>query len=151
MAARSYAMAGLGSYGGYADTCDLHCQTYRGTLNESAVTDLAVTDTAGQVMEFPGGAVAATQYSASTGGYTAPGAFPAVPDAGDSGLRPGGVQLRTTPGRPRYRCRPSKPPGRALGTLVSVNITGRNGYGDWGGRVDGDDPGRFQQERVAVR
>ena len=32
---RSYMMAGLGSYGGYADTCDLSCQTYRGTLNES--------------------------------------------------------------------------------------------------------------------
>ena len=35
VAARSYVMAGLGSYGGYADTCDLTCQTYRGTLNES--------------------------------------------------------------------------------------------------------------------
>ena len=78
VAARSYVMAGLGSYGGYADTCDLDCQTYRGTLNESALTDLAVSDTAGKVMEFPDGAVAATQYSASTGGYTAPGTFPAV-------------------------------------------------------------------------
>ena len=52
------------------------CQTYRGTLNENAITDLAVTDTAGQVMEFPGGAVAATQYSASTGGYTDAGGVP---------------------------------------------------------------------------
>ena len=41
VAARSYAMAGLGSYGGYADTCDLDCQTYRGIANESAITDLA--------------------------------------------------------------------------------------------------------------
>ncbi|HEY5096670.1 MAG TPA: SpoIID/LytB domain-containing protein, partial [Acidimicrobiales bacterium] len=68
VAVRSYVLAGLGSYGGYADTCDLACQTYRGTLNESMVTDAAVTATQGQVMEFPGGAVAATQYSASTGG-----------------------------------------------------------------------------------
>ena len=30
VAARSYVMAALGSYGGYADTCDLSCQTYRG-------------------------------------------------------------------------------------------------------------------------
>ena len=37
MAARSYfVMAGLGSYVGYADTCDLECQTYRGIANESA-------------------------------------------------------------------------------------------------------------------
>ena len=55
VAVRSYVMAEPGSYGGYADTCDLDCQTYRGTLNESAITDLAVADTAGQVMEFPGG------------------------------------------------------------------------------------------------
>src|ERR1022692_2286485 len=82
-------MAGLGSYGGYADICDLDCQTYRGTLNESAITDLAVTDTFGQVMKFPSGKVAATQYSASTGGYTAPGAFPGVPDTGDSVCVPG--------------------------------------------------------------
>ena len=76
VAARSYVMAGLGSYGGYADTCDLECQTYRGTANESPLTDLAVDDTSGEVMEFPGGTVAATQYSASTGGYTAPGCVP---------------------------------------------------------------------------
>ena len=47
VAVRSYVMASPGSYGGYADTCDLACQTYRGTLNESAITDLAAADTAG--------------------------------------------------------------------------------------------------------
>ena len=134
VAARSYVMAGLGSYGGYADTCDLDCQTYRGTRNESALSDLAVTDTAGQVMEFPGGAVAATQYSASTGGYTAPGTFPAVPDTGDSVCVPGACN-------PNHTWTASVPVSTiqstwpTLGTLESVEITARNGDGEWGGRV----------------
>ena len=134
VAVRSYVMAGLGSYGGYADICDLTCQTYRGTLNESAVTDAAVTETQGQVMEFPGGAVAATQYSASTGGYTNPGAFPAVPDAGDAVCVPGACNpnhdwTTTVPGSTIDATWPQ------LGVLQSISITARNGFGEWGGRV----------------
>ncbi len=133
VAVRSYVMSGLGSYGGYADTCDLDCQTYRGTLNENALTDLAAADTAGQVMES-GGTVAATQYSASTGGYTAPGAFPGVPDAGDAVCVPGACN-------PNHTWTASVPVTTIeatwpqLGTLESISITGRNGLGDWGGRV----------------
>jgi SpoIID/LytB domain protein len=134
VAVRSYVMASPGSYGGYADTCDLACQTYRGTLNESTITDLAATDTAGQVMEFPGGAIAATQYSASTGGYTNPGAFPGVPDAGDSVCVPGACN-------PNHDWTTTEPVSTIdatwpqLGVLQSISITGRNGDGDWGGRV----------------
>jgi len=134
VAVRSYVMAGLGSYGGYADTCDLDCQTYRGTLNENALTDLAASATVGQVMESPGGAVAATQYSASTGGYTDPGAFPAAPDTGDAVCVPGACN-------PNHTWTASVPVSTIesdwpqLGTLQSIEITGRNGYGDWGGRV----------------
>jgi len=133
VAARSYVMSGLGSYG-YADTCDLACQTYRGTLNESAITNLAVSATAGQVMELPNGSVAATQYSSSTGGYTAPGAFPGVPDAGDAVCVPGACN-------PNHTWSASVPVSTIqatwsqLGTLQSISITGRNGLGDWGGRV----------------
>jgi len=133
VAARSYVMSGLGSYG-YADTCDLDCQTYRGTLNESAITNLAVSATAGQVMELPNGSVAATQYSSSTGGYTAPGAFPGVPDAGDAVCVPGACN-------PNHTWSASVPVSTIqatwsqLGTLQSISITGRNGLGDWGGRV----------------
>jgi SpoIID/LytB domain protein len=134
VAVRSYVMASPGSYGGYADTCDLACQTYRGTLNESAVTDLAAADTAGQVMEFPGGTIASTQYSASTGGYTNPGAFPGVPDAGDSVCVPGACN-------PNHDWTTSVPVSTIdatwpqLGVLQSISITGRNGDGDYGGRV----------------
>jgi SpoIID/LytB domain protein len=134
VAARSYAMAGLGSYGGYADTCDLDCQTYRGIENESAATDLATEDTTAQVMEFAGGAVAATQYSSSTGGYTAPSSFPAVPDPGDAVCVPGACN-------PNHTWTADVPVSTIesvwpqLGTLESITITGRNGLGDLGGRV----------------
>jgi stage II sporulation SpoD-like protein len=70
VAVRSYVLADLGGYGGYADTCDLNCQTYRGTEYETAASVAAANDTAGQVMIMPGGQIATTEYSASTGGYT---------------------------------------------------------------------------------
>ncbi len=134
VAARSYVMAGLGSWGGYADICDQGCQSYRGTANEAAASDLAVTDTAGQVMESPGGAVAATQYSASTGGYTAPGAFPAVPDAGDAVCVPSACNPNHT-WTASIAVSAVESAWPQLGTLESVQITARNGFGDWGGRV----------------
>ena len=77
-------------------------------------------------MEFPGGTVAATQYSASTGGYTNPGAFPAVPDAGDSVCVPGACN-------PNHNWTTSVPVSTIdatwpqLGVLQSISITGRNG------------------------
>ncbi len=134
VAVRSYVMASPDSYGGYADTCDLACQTYRGTLNENAITNLAAADTVGQVMEFPGGAIAATQYSASTGGYTNPGAFPGVPDAGDSVCVQGACN-------PNHNWTATVPVSTIdatwpqLGVLQSISISGRNGDGDFGGRV----------------
>ncbi len=89
VAVRSYVLADPGGYGGYADTCDLSCQTYRGTEYETATSVAAANDTAGQVMVMPGGQIATTEYSASTGGYTASAAsgqspFTAVPDNGDA-------------------------------------------------------------------
>jgi SpoIID/LytB domain protein len=88
VAVRSYVLANLGGYGGYADTCDLACQTYRGTQYESPVTVAAANDTAGQVMVTPAGQIATTEYSASTGGYTSSSnqqsPFTPVPDAGDA-------------------------------------------------------------------
>ena len=88
VAVRSYVLADLGGYGGYADTCDLSCQTYRGTEYETTTSIAAANDTAGQVMVMPGGAIATTEYSASTGGYTSSSnqqsPFNAVPDDGDA-------------------------------------------------------------------
>ncbi|HWF15200.1 MAG TPA: SpoIID/LytB domain-containing protein [Acidimicrobiales bacterium] len=89
IAVRSYVLSNLGGYGGYADTCDLQCQTYRGTQYETAASVAAANDTAGQVMVMPGGQIATTEYSSSTGGYTSSFAsgqspFTAVPDDGDA-------------------------------------------------------------------
>ena len=89
VAVRSYVLADLGGYGGYADTCDLSCQTYRGTQYETAASEAAANDTVGQVMVMPDGRVATTEYSASTGGFTSSAAsgqspFTAVPDDGDA-------------------------------------------------------------------
>ena len=138
VAARSYVMAALGSYGGYADTCDLSCQTYRGLANENPLTDLATTATLGYVMEIGSNHVPlTTEYSSSTGGYTAPGTFPAVPDAGDA-VCPPGVNGACNP---NHSWKASVPVSTIeatwpqVGSLVSVAITARNGYGEWGGRV----------------
>jgi SpoIID/LytB domain protein len=88
IAVRSYVLANLGGYGGYADTCDLFCQTYRGVEYETATTIAAANDTAGQVMVMPGGQIATTEYSSSTGGYTSSSnqqsPFNPVPDDGDA-------------------------------------------------------------------
>jgi SpoIID/LytB domain protein len=88
VAVRSYVLSSLGGYGGYADTCDLSCQNYRGTAYETATGIAAANDTAGQVMVMPNGSIATTEYSASTGGYTSSSnqqsPFNAVPDDGDA-------------------------------------------------------------------
>ena len=53
--------------------------------HETATSLLAAQDTAGQVMVTNGtSTVATTEYSASSGGYSAGAQFPAVVDAGDA-------------------------------------------------------------------
>jgi peptidoglycan hydrolase-like amidase len=87
VAVRSYVLANLGGYGGYADTCDLTCQTYRGLKYVSPASIAAAQQTAGQVMGFSNGSIATTEYSASTGGFTSGptqgSPFTPVPDTGD--------------------------------------------------------------------
>ena len=136
VAARSYVMAAPKSYGGYADTCDQTCQTYRGLKNESQVTDSATLDTLGYVMER-NGQIMTTEYSSSSGGYTAPGTFPGVPDDGDAICPPGvagacNSNHKWTVSVPVTTIESTWP---QLGTLQSISITARNGLGDWGGRV----------------
>jgi SpoIID/LytB domain protein len=135
VAARSYVMSDLGQYG-FADICDTtDCQSYPGLSSEDAITNLAVADTAGEVLERAGGVVANTQYSASTGGYTTGGSFPAVPDPGDaicvrSACNPNhdwSTQIPVTTIEATYP---------AIGVLRAIQVTRRNGLGDLGGRVE---------------
>ena len=78
--------------------------------------------------------MARTQYSSSTGGYTAGGTFAAVPDLGDSVCVPGACN-------PHHTWQAQVPVSAIesaypqIGTLESVGVTQRNNLGDLGGRV----------------
>ena len=136
VAVRSYVLSNPGGYGGYADTCDLTCQTYRGTRYLTPTSQAAAQDTAGQVMVMPTGRIATTEYSSSTGGYTSSAAegspFTPVPDTGD------GVT-----GNSHHDWSTTVPKSVVAGfwgghgphPTVTVTKANRNGYGTWGGRV----------------
>ncbi len=136
IAARSYVMANLGGGidGSYADICDLYCQVYNGLANQTPSVIVAVQDTEAQVVYMPNGQVADTQYSSSTGGYTTPSTFKPVVDAGDSVCIPQACNSHHTwqaqiPVTAVEQAYPS------IGTLASIAVTDRNGYGSLGGRV----------------
>lgn len=136
VAARSYAWAEGGEGGNrfsYAKTCDSTlCQVYggaglNGTRIEDARSDAAIVATVGEVRRMPGGALARTEYSSSTGGYTAGGTFPAVPDDGDV-ASPFHDWAKSVPAS-------SIQDSFGVGTLQSVSVIDRNGLGDGGGRA----------------
>jgi SpoIID/LytB domain protein len=143
VAARSYALAELANRGNVCDSDE--CQVYDGDPNAAGsptnssyttYSDQAVADTAGQVLLCqasacgPYGSVALTEFSSSTGGYTAGGAFPPVPDAGDA-----------TPSNPNHTWTVNVPAAEveaaypSVGALTGVTVDTRNGLGDLGGRV----------------
>ena len=131
--ARSYALSSMGEFG-FADICDSdYCQVYRGMQGENPISDLAISATAGEVLTL-NGAIARTEFSSSTGGYSAGGTFPAAADAYD------GVCVS-------YACNSNHDWSTGLtisqlqgdfssvGTLSSITVNQRNGYGDLGGRI----------------
>jgi SpoIID/LytB domain protein len=139
VAARSYALASARPTSG-ATTCDTtSCQVYLGYAEqapygsykplEDSRTDTAIAQTAGQVMRQPGGAIARTEFSSSTGGWTAAGAFTAVEDLGDA--------VSSNPNHTWTVSTTLPAVAQALGTgpIRSIAVTGRNGLGAEGGRV----------------
>jgi SpoIID/LytB domain protein len=139
VAARSYAQA-QNRYA-YAKICDTTaCQVYQGMAVqnaggfrsvENAATTAAVLATSGQAMAFANGTVASTEFSSSTGGYSAGGTFPAVPDAGDAvPLNPYHSWDVTVSVSSVENAFPS------IGALVALQVTQRNGFGDFGGRAE---------------
>jgi SpoIID/LytB domain protein len=141
VAARSYALNYTA--GGTTPICDTtSCQVYGGDPaqyagGDSANSNQAVVATGAQVLECGtdtacGSAdqVAFTEFSSSTGGWTAGGMFPAVVDAGDATTANPNhdwtATLATSSVEQAF-------PG--LGTLQSIVVTSRNGQGDLGGRV----------------
>ena len=155
VAARSYASAGDDRWGdhhtalgAHATTCDdQFCQVYGGiakisppeadcTAQPSACThlthentDRAIAETGNEVrITSSAGAVARTEFSSSTGGHTAGGAFPAVPDQGDA--------IASNPNHhwTGSLTRAAIEAKYGTGTLTDVRFE-RNGLGSMGGRV----------------
>jgi SpoIID/LytB domain protein len=142
VAARTYALAYTSNGSGYI--CDnTYCQMYGGDPAQypnsySAQSNAAVASTGNEVLVCAAnnacgsqGQLAYTEYSASTGGYTAGGRFPAVVDSGDN--------AQTDPYYSSWSVQVATSTIQAdwpqLGTLQSINVTSRNGLGDFGGRV----------------
>lgn len=91
VAARSYALASRRTYSKTCDTtaCQVYGGWYRasdsgGKVLEDPRTSAAVNATRGLVRVSRGGSIARTEFSSSTGGFTAGGAFTAVRDQGDA-------------------------------------------------------------------
>ena len=138
VAARSYAAAEKRS--GYSNTCDtISCQVYGGrglvtekgfTSLEDPRTDRAIAETVGEIRVNPKtGSVIRTEFSASTGGFTAGGEFPPVPDDGDA--------IEANPNRAWERRLPGNAVGKSnkLGSLVDAKVSARDGFGPDGGRA----------------
>lgn len=138
VAARSYALSS--QWRSWAMTCDtINCQVYGGAWFTpaggarrslyDARSDRAVSSTTGEVRRGAAGRIARTEFSASTGGYTAGGAFPAVRDDGDGIVanpnRSWTLQQTLTQVSARL----------GVGEVRGIRVTGRTGLGPDGGRV----------------
>ena len=138
VAARSYALSS--QWKPYANTCDTtSCQVYGGaytqphggavTWGEDARTDAAIAATSGQVRRKANGTISRTEFSSSTGGWTAGGEFPAVEDLGDStSINPNRNWAVTLP-------RATVASRLGVGSINNLRVTQRNGLGVDGGRV----------------
>lgn len=124
VAARSYVLAGLAS--GRKMNNTQQSQVYHGASGEDPRTNRAADATAGQV-RLRNGKPALTEFSASTGGYTAGGDFPAVVDEGDK-LSPTHTWTATVS--------PSSIASAfGVGAFRSFEVIEANGLGPGSGRV----------------
>lgn len=145
VAARSYEAAGDGRWG-TADTCDdIFCQVYGGrgyrasgatavTSVEHPLTDAAVAQTAALV-RIKSGTVARTEFSASTGGWTVAGTFPAVEDLGDSTSANPHHDWSATLQVSTVESAFDAVAQRDMGQLIGIDVLGRVCCGADGGRV----------------
>ncbi|MFA5891128.1 MAG: SpoIID/LytB domain-containing protein [Actinomycetota bacterium] len=146
VAARTYSVYkkdAARSKGNSYDICSTtSCQVYYGYARKESASssrialeysssNSAVDATAGRVLLYGGKPILA-EYSSSTGGYTAPSSvayMKAVPDAGDT-VSP----YHDWDGVVTVADVVAKWP--EIGGLTGVDVTKRNGYGEWGGRVN---------------
>ncbi len=131
--------------GYFTDTCDTTaCQVFGGSARNGRPLDFgagyifsntAIINTAGLVRRYDAtDEIAFTEYSSSSGGWTAGldegSNFPAVEDLGDhSGVNPNHVWRATIRRADVEAAYPS------VGSLIGIEVTKRNGNGEWGGRT----------------
>lgn len=138
VAARSYALSS--QWTSYAKTCDTtSCQVYGGAyvrpdggaVNwlEDPRPDAAIAATSGQVRRFSDGRMARTEFSSSSGGWTAGGVYPSVEDLGDN--------TAANPNRSWTAAFSKADVANRLGlaSISGIRVTQRNGLGADGGRV----------------
>ena len=130
-----------------ATTCDGgSCQAYSGvahratgtaawTVYEDARTDWAVQSTAGAVRRFSNSKVAATEFSASSGGWSRGPVFPAVVDAGDATSANPNHNWSVTLSAATIEAAFDRRQGHDLGPLQGIVVEARDGNGAEGGRV----------------
>lgn len=135
VAARTYAAYErahpLASHYQICDTTS--CQVYGGASAEHPAATAAIRATRGEVRLYEG-APAFTQFSASSGGWTSAGSAPYLvaqqdPYDGWSGNPHSAWQTVVSDGTVEKAF-----PG--IGNLTRVQFAGRDGNGEWGGRVD---------------
>lgn len=115
--------------------CDTgSCQVYGGYDAEHPASNAAVQATARQVLLW-GGKPAFTQFGSSSGGWTAAGSMPYLPAKRDP--------YDDWPGNPVHEWRTTigddalERAWPGVGDLRRIVVTGRDGNGEWGGRVTG--------------
>ncbi len=132
VAARTYGVRSMSS-SRYYDICSTTaCQVYGGQSRETADTDTAVAGTAGKILTYQG-TPAFTQFSSSSGGFTNVGSQPylkAVSDPWDDWSGNANHDWTIT-----VKASTIEKAYSTIGTLKSIQVTKRNGYGDMGGRV----------------
>ncbi len=136
IAARTYAAHGMIEPGAaHWDLCDTtSCQVYGGASDESATTDAAIKSTPGMILTDPAtGGPAFTQFSASSGGFTAAGSKPYLAAVADPYDGWEGNPVHTWTKALGDRAIEAAYP--RIGNLREVVVTGRDGNGEWGGRI----------------
>jgi stage II sporulation protein D len=134
VAARTYAAwSRAQNVSRYYQICDTtSCQVYRGYSGEQASSNAAVVATAGQILTS-GGKPAFTQFSSSSGGWTAAGGPSYLPAQADP--------YDDTPANKLHDWTKSVDTAALvkaypqLQTLRGIRILTRDGAGEWGGRV----------------
>lgn len=134
VAARTYAaFIRQDNRGDIYHICDTtSCQVYSGVSAETSRTDRAVRKTSGQV-RTSGGEPAFTQFSSSSGGWTADGGPSYLPAQRDPYDDWSGNSMHDWSARLSVSALESAYPG--IGRFKRVRILARDGNGQWGGRV----------------